>query len=119
AVVAETSQWVIVMYAGKKVEEADVDALFEAPLHPYTLGLLTSIPRLTSMGGRPAGAAARLKEIPGVVPPLYRLPQGCAFAPRCPRTGDEGRATAPPPRPARPTQRAACRRSDRLARDAP
>ena len=57
AVVAETSQWVIVMYAGKKVEEADVDALFEQPLHPYTRGLLASIPRLTSMGGAPPGTA--------------------------------------------------------------
>src|SRR4029450_8445808 len=82
AVVAETSQWVIVMYAGKKVEEADVDALFEAPLHPYTLGLLASIPRLTSMGGGPAGSAGRLKEIPGVVPPLYRPPEGVGVAAR-------------------------------------
>src|SRR5262249_17647768 len=96
-VVAETSQWVIVMYAGKKVEEADVDALFERPLHPYTLGLLASIPRLTSMGGGPAGAGGRLKEIPGAVPPLYRLPQGCVFAPRCPFADDKCRAIYPPP----------------------
>jgi peptide/nickel transport system ATP-binding protein len=115
AVVAETSQWVIVMYAGKKVEEADVDALFEEPLHPYTLGLLTSIPRLTSMGGKPAGTAGRLKEIPGVVPPLYRLPQGCVFAPRCPFADDKCRAVYPPLEQKRPRHWAACWHSDRLA----
>ena len=119
AVVAETSQWVIVMYAGKKVEEADVDALFETPLHPYTLGLLTSIPRLTSMGGRPAGTAARLKEIPGVVPPLYRLPEGCAFAPRCPFADDKCRTMYPPLEQKRPRHWAACWHSDRLAGGAP
>jgi peptide/nickel transport system ATP-binding protein len=119
AVVAETSQWVIVMYAGKKVEEADVDALFEAPLHPYTLGLLASIPRLTSMGGGPAGSAGRLKEIPGVVPPLYRLPEGCAFAPRCPFADDKCRASYPPLEQKRPRHWAACWHSDRLAGAAP
>src|SRR6516164_3016357 len=114
AVVAETSQWVIVMYAGKKVEEADVDALFEQPLHPYTLGLLTSIPRLTSMGGGPAGTGGRLKEIPGVVPPLYRLPGGCIFAPRCPFADDKCRAIYPPLEQKRPGHWAACWHSDRL-----
>src|SRR5215831_12179765 len=115
AVVAETSQWVIVMYAGKKVEEADVDALFEQPLHPYTLGLLASIPRLTSMGGAPPGTGGRLKEIPGVVPPLYRLPEGCAFAPRCPFADDKCRASYPPLEQKRPRHWAACWHSDRLA----
>ena len=114
AVVAETSQWVIVMYAGKKVEEADVDALFEQPLHPYTLGLLASIPRLTSMGGGPAGTGGRLKEIPGVVPPLYRLPGGCIFAPRCPFADDKCRAIYPPLEQKRPGHWAACWHSDRL-----
>src|SRR5207245_6531229 len=67
-VVAETAQRVIVMYAGKKVEEAEVDDLFAQPLHPYTHGLLASIPRLESMGGRASNSAERLQEIPGVVP---------------------------------------------------
>jgi peptide/nickel transport system ATP-binding protein len=119
AVVAETSQWVIVMYAGKKVEEADVDSLFEQPLHPYTLGLLTSIPRLTSMGGMPAGTGGRLKEILGVVPPLYRLPEGCVFAPRCPFADDKCRAIYPPLEQKRPGHWAACWHSDRLAGVAP
>src|SRR5215469_17035950 len=70
AVVAETAQRVIVMYAGKKVEEAEVDALFGQPLHPYTHGLLASIPRLEIMGGRTTNSAQRLKEIPGMVPAL-------------------------------------------------
>src|SRR3954447_12846623 len=73
AVVAETAQRVIVMYAGKKVEEAEVDALFGQPLHPYTHGLLASIPRLEIMGGETEAvveANGRLKEIPGLVPAL-------------------------------------------------
>ena len=119
AVVAQTSQWVIVMYAGKKVEEADVDALFEQPLHPYTRGLLASIPRLTSMGGAPLGTAGRLKEIPGVVPPLYRLPVGCVFAPRCPLADDKCRAIYPPLEQKRPGHWAACWHSDELAGAAP
>jgi peptide/nickel transport system ATP-binding protein len=78
-VVAETADRVVVMYAGRKVEEATVDDLFEAPLHPYTAGLIgaTPVPGATR--------AARLADIPGMVPPLNALPPGCAFAPRCPR----------------------------------
>src|ERR1700738_4929681 len=79
-VVAQTAQRVIVMYAGKKVEEADVDTLFASPRHPYTRGLMASIPAVPSPG---ANADARLVEIPGMVPSLTRLPKGCAFAPRC------------------------------------
>src|SRR5262247_3058848 len=75
-VVAETAQRVVVMYAGRKVEEAEVDTLFGEPLHPYTHGLLASIPRLAIMGGRGANAAQRLKEIPGMVPALSNLPPG-------------------------------------------
>jgi len=81
-VVAETAQRVIVMYAGKKVEEAEVEVLFGQPLHPYTHGLLASIPRLEIMGGRTANSVQRLKEIPGMVPALNNLPPGCTFAPR-------------------------------------
>src|SRR5437879_8311205 len=76
-VVAETAQRVIVMYAGRKVEEADVEALFEEPLHPYTHGLLASLPRLTIMAG--GEAPERLREIPGMVASLADLPQGCVF----------------------------------------
>jgi oligopeptide/dipeptide ABC transporter ATP-binding protein len=79
-VVAQTAQRVIVMYAGRKVEEADVEDLFASPRHPYTRGLMASIPALPSERGNDD---ARLSEIPGMVPPLTRLPPGCAFAPRC------------------------------------
>jgi peptide/nickel transport system ATP-binding protein len=79
-VVAQTAQRVIVMYAGKKVEEADVETLFESPRHPYTRGLMASIPAVLNSGAK---ADARLAEIPGIVPSLTRLPPGCAFAPRC------------------------------------
>src|SRR5690242_21614312 len=73
-VVAETAQRVIVMYAGRKVEEAAVEPLFAAPLHPYTQGLMGSIPRLPLIGGGASAADERLKEIPGMVPPLTDLP---------------------------------------------
>ncbi len=79
-VVAQTAQRVIVMYAGKKVEEASVETLFANPRHPYTRGLMASIPRVPAPG---ANADVRLVEIPGMVPSLTRLPKGCAFAPRC------------------------------------
>jgi peptide/nickel transport system ATP-binding protein len=79
-VVAQTAQRVIVMYAGKKIEEADVETLFARPRHPYTRGLMASIPRVPVPGVK---AEARLVEIPGMVPSLTRLPKGCAFAPRC------------------------------------
>ena len=79
-VVAQTAQRVIVMYAGKKVEEADVETLFANPRHPYTRGLMASIPTVPSLG---ANADVRLVEIPGMVPSLTNLPKGCAFAPRC------------------------------------
>jgi peptide/nickel transport system ATP-binding protein len=79
-VVAQTAQRVIVMYAGRKVEEADVEALFAHPKHPYTRGLMASIPTVLSPGAK---TDARLVEIPGMVPSLTNLPKGCAFAPRC------------------------------------
>jgi peptide/nickel transport system ATP-binding protein len=78
-VVAQTAQRVIVMYAGRKVEEADVETLFADPRHPYTRGLMASIPALPA----PGKADGRLAEIPGIVPSLTKLPAGCAFAPRC------------------------------------
>jgi oligopeptide/dipeptide ABC transporter ATP-binding protein len=79
-VVAETADRVAVMYAGRIVEEAPVRDIFHDPKHPYTKGLLRSVPRLTEEGLR----QRRLETIEGVVPSLLNLPQGCAFAPRCP-----------------------------------
>ncbi len=76
-VVAEMAQRVVVMYAGRKVEEANVIDLFEKPMHPYTLGLLNSMPRLDD------SASKRLVEIPGMVPSMRTEIVGCAFAPRC------------------------------------
>jgi peptide/nickel transport system ATP-binding protein len=85
AVVAETAQRVVVMYAGRKIEEAPVSDLFARPLHPYTRGLMAAIPSrdATTSGGR-----SRLAEIPGFVPALGSPPAGCGFAPRCPHADD-------------------------------
>jgi peptide/nickel transport system ATP-binding protein len=93
--VAQTAQRVIVMYAGRKVEEATVDDLFSDPLHQYTRGLIASLPRLGLMRGE-ATSGNRLLEIPGIVPPLTNLPPGCAFAPRCTHADDRCRAEYPP-----------------------
>jgi peptide/nickel transport system ATP-binding protein len=81
-VVAETAQRAIVMYAGLKVEEASVGELFSNPLHPYTRGLMASIPRRIASGRR-ANIRGRLPEISGIVPSLIEPIAGCAFAPRC------------------------------------
>ena len=93
-VVAETAHRVIVMYAGKKVEETDVRTLFRDPQHPYTRGLLDSVPRLAIMSGQEEDAD-RLNEIDGIVPPLHDLPRGCAFAPRCPLAVERCRQEEP------------------------
>ena len=96
-VVAQTAQRVIVMYAGKKVEEATVEALFENPRHPYTRGLMASMPAVISFGAREnIKQDVRLNEIPGMVPSLTNLPPGCAFAPRCSLAIDRCRAEYPP-----------------------
>ena len=92
-VIAESAHRVIVMYAGRKVEEAGVHDLFAAPMHPYTQGLLASVPRLGTGSG---ASATRLAEIAGVVPSLTAMPNGCAFAPRCPLADDRCRAQVPP-----------------------
>jgi peptide/nickel transport system ATP-binding protein len=92
-VVAQTAQRVIVMYAGKKVEEATVEDLFANPKHPYTRGLMASMPAVISFGAK---TDARLNEIPGMVPSLTNLPPGCAFAPRCSLAIDRCRAEYPP-----------------------
>jgi oligopeptide/dipeptide ABC transporter ATP-binding protein len=111
-VVAQTAQRVIVMYAGKKVEEADVETLFANPLHPYTRGLMASIPALPTAN---RATSARLAEIPGTVPSLVRLPPGCAFAPRCALALDRCRAEYPPLENFGRGQVAACWRAAELA----
>jgi peptide/nickel transport system ATP-binding protein len=91
-VVAEIAERVVVMYAGRKVEEASVADLFRAPRHPYTQGLLAAVPKL---GSSVAGAGARLAEIPGVVPRLSERIPGCLFASRCTEARDICRQAAP------------------------
>jgi peptide/nickel transport system ATP-binding protein len=113
-VVAETAQRVIVMYAGKKVEEALVEELFARPQHPYTHGLMASIPRLELMRGGGGETKRRLQEIKGIVPPLTDLPPGCSFAPRCPFADDRCRREAPVYEEKRPAHWAACWHSERL-----
>jgi len=90
-VVAETVQNVVVMYAGKVVEQGSVDVIFERPLHPYTQGLLSSLPRLDDVANR----KQRLNAIPGIVPSLYDLPLGCNFSPRCSKAVDICRESQP------------------------
>jgi peptide/nickel transport system ATP-binding protein len=92
-VVAEMAHRVVVMYAGRKVEEATVEELFARPRHPYTLGLLGSMPHL---GESVDAADKRLIEIPGVVPSLKEEQPGCLFAPRCPSASERCRVEAPP-----------------------
>jgi peptide/nickel transport system ATP-binding protein len=105
-VVAEMAQRVVVMYAGRKVEEASVAALFARPLHPYTRGLLGAVPRLgSSLSGAPR---ARLAEIPGQVPSLIGHPAGCLFAGRCDLATDLCRREAPLILPHAPTHLVAC-----------
>jgi peptide/nickel transport system ATP-binding protein len=82
-VVAETAKRVVVMYAGRKVEEAAVEEIFARPYHPYMQGLMNSIPRVGSARGLDVAPDERLQEITGIVPALNDLPPGCAFEPRC------------------------------------
>jgi peptide/nickel transport system ATP-binding protein len=90
-VVAEAADRVAVMYAGKVVETATVDALFDRPLHPYSRGLMAATPT-----AGPDGRHARLADIPGMVPALIDLPPGCAFAARCPQVFDRCLQSPPP-----------------------
>ena len=114
-VIAETAQRVVVMYAGKKVEEAPVAELFAEPCHPYTLGLMGSIPRMDRDSAESPGGT-RLQEIKGIVPSLYDLPPGCIFEPRCQYADDQCRAEYPPLEEKRPGHLAACWHTDRLER---
>jgi peptide/nickel transport system ATP-binding protein len=101
-VVADLADRVVVMYAGRKAEEAAVGELFAHPQHPYTIGLLGAVPR--------AGAArnGRLQEIPGRVPSLAELPGHCAFADRCPRADEQSWSSVPELRLVRPDHVVAC-----------
>lgn len=96
-VVAEMAQRVVVMYAGRKVEQASVESLFENPQHPYTVGLLGSMPHLGgSLKEDPGAPPKRLVEIQGMVPSLKEDTPGCLFAPRCPRASERCRREVPP-----------------------
>jgi peptide/nickel transport system ATP-binding protein len=101
-VVADLADRVVVMYAGRKAEEAPVGELFGHPQHPYTIGLLGAVPR--------AGAArnGKLQEIPGRVPSLAELPGHCAFADRCPRADEQSWSEVPALRQVRPDHAVAC-----------
>ena len=102
-VIAETADRVVVMYAGRVVEEASAEQLFETPLHPYTQGLLESLPTLET-GKR----HRRLTAIPGLIPNLLDLPTGCKFAPRCPKVIGDCWPTEPELREIRPGHWARC-----------
>jgi peptide/nickel transport system ATP-binding protein len=104
-VVAEVAERVMVMYAGRKVEEAPVAALFRSPRHPYTQGLLGAVPKL---GSSLAGAETRLAEIRGAVPSLKQRIAGCVFAGRCPHATELCRQFAPALEPKAPGHLAAC-----------
>jgi peptide/nickel transport system ATP-binding protein len=103
-VVADVADRVVVMYAGRKAEEASVDDLFAHPQHPYTIGLLGAVPR--PYEGE--GTRERLQEIPGRVPSLRELPTACAFADRCPRADELTRSEIPEVREIRPRHLVAC-----------
>ena len=106
-VVAETAQRVVVMYAGKVVEEAPVGELFARPRHPYTQGLIRSIPRLDLA----AVKKTRLEAIPGTVPSLLHPPAGCRFAARCRLAISECLEASPPLREVAPGHKVACIRA--------
>jgi peptide/nickel transport system ATP-binding protein len=91
-IVAEVAERVMVMYAGRKLEEASVGALFRTPRHPYTQGLLGAVPKL---GSSLTGGASKLAEIPGLVPDLKQRIRGCIFASRCPHATELCRQVAP------------------------
>ncbi|WP_243369635.1 ABC transporter ATP-binding protein [Microvirga solisilvae] len=103
AVVAQTADRVVVMYAGRVVEDASVFELFENPRHPYTRGLLASIPKLSDGNER-----QKLEGIPGSVPPVGARPPGCTFAPRCTLAIDACRQSVPALDSVSPTHKVAC-----------
>ena len=104
-VVAEVADRVVVMYAGRKVEEASVVDLFRNPRHPYTRGLMGAVPRL---GAAEHGETGRLAEIPGMVPSLKQRIEGCVFAGRCPQVAEICRKATPALEEKGPSHLAAC-----------
>jgi peptide/nickel transport system ATP-binding protein len=116
-VVAEMAQRVIVMYAGRKVEEGSVVDLFARPRHPYTRGLIDSIPKLDTARTKGMTGGGRLAEIPGTVPALSQTIVGCAFAPRCAYAVERCRAEYPPLEEKAPNHWAACWESERVVTD--
>ncbi|HEY5634284.1 MAG TPA: ABC transporter ATP-binding protein [Burkholderiaceae bacterium] len=112
-VVAETAQRAIVMYAGLKVEEASVQELFRNPVHPYTRGLINSIPR-RSVTGRRTNIRGKLQEITGIVPSLIDEIPGCAFAPRCSFAVERCSRERPPLATHGPAHLAACWEAERV-----
>jgi peptide/nickel transport system ATP-binding protein len=112
-VVADVADRVVIMYAGKKVEEAAVDELFAHPEHPYTIGLLGALPQaaptvLQTGNGAKRHRRRRLAEIPGRVPALHGPPDHCPFAERCPRADERTRSEMPPLEAVRPGHLVAC-----------
>lgn len=108
-VVAEVCTRVVVMYLGQIVEEADVDDLFSRPLHPYTRGLMKSIPQMD--GDR----SQKLHVIEGTVPSLDQIPQGCRFATRCPYADAQCREKVPELKPYQNSQKVRCWHVDKIA----
>ena len=109
-VVAEMAQRVVVMYAGKVVEEASATELFARPRHPYTQGLIRSIPRID----RAATHRVRLESIKGTVPKLIEPAEGCRFAPRCKYAIPACTAATPPLREILPAHKVACIRAEEI-----
>jgi oligopeptide/dipeptide ABC transporter ATP-binding protein len=113
-VVAQMADRLIIMYAGRKVEEGPVEELFRSPCHPYTRGLIGALPKLGLAGDV---GSDQLNEIPGIVPALTDLPPGCHFADRCGYTTERCRAKYPRFEEKQPRQWAACWEYDRLPKE--
>jgi oligopeptide/dipeptide ABC transporter ATP-binding protein len=109
-IIAENAERVAIMYAGRLVETAAVEELFETPGHPYTMGLLRSLPR---------GRGSRLSPIPGTVPRPGQLPAGCKFSDRCEYVVEECRKEEPALRALRGTQSARCIRAEEIRWEGP
>ena len=107
-VVADIADRVVVMYAGRKAEEAPVGDLFAHPQHPYTIGLLGAVPQPETGESSAGEGSRRLQEIPGIVPSLSEPADHCPFAPRCPRADDRSRSEVPQLEVVRPEHRVAC-----------
>ncbi|MBD3217830.1 MAG: ATP-binding cassette domain-containing protein [candidate division Zixibacteria bacterium] len=107
-VVAEIADRVLVMYAGRTIEEALVTELYENPIHPYTEGLLRAIPRLDQYLSADNSVKEALKQMPGIVPSIYKKIEGCSFAPRCPYARKQCGQERPVMKEVVPGHRAAC-----------